>query len=195
MPGMPRTAPWLDTMTIRPLPAARIAGSEFAGEPNRSEEVGGEDLLPRAHRDLLQRAHAGDPGVVHEAERRADGVEDHAGGSRDRVVVVEVELDADQPRVRRTPRPCAARSRSSPSAGERIAATTVQPAPVEMRRRREAEPARRAGDDDAARLSHRRLRTARRPAGASTSGRPSGCALCQPLQMPGKYGPGCPAFS
>ena len=69
MAGMPRMAPWLETMTIRPRPAARIAGSELLGEPDWPEEVRGEDLLPHAHRHLLEAADAGDTGVVHETVR------------------------------------------------------------------------------------------------------------------------------
>ena len=101
---------------------------ELTGQPHGPEEVGREHRLPDRLRHLLEAPDAGDAGVVHDAVRSADPLEDLAGGR------TRPTLGRRRRGGRRSGggssvgAPVSARSRSSPSSGERMAATTVHPA-------------------------------------------------------------------
>ncbi len=191
--GMPRIAPWLETSTIRPRPAARIAGSSSwvsrTGPKKLVEKICSHVVIGH----LLEAADAGDTGVVHEAVRRPRPCR----GSR----AAAAAIDAGSSRSSRTPTsrgssaaaPVAPRSRSRrrrASASRRPPSTRA----VEVGGGGQAEAARRPVTTT---LRASAIAAPQRPpsAGGSTSGRPSGCALCHPAQIPGKYGPGWPSSS
>ena len=126
MAGMPRMAPWLDTSTIRPRPAARIDGiSAFVSRtgPKRLVEnicsqvsMGISSMLPTPR----------DAGVVHDAVGRPDALDDLGRRRRDGLVVVEVEPDRDEARVvvrRPRPRPAGEQGRVRGCASRRARST------------------------------------------------------------------------
>ena len=159
---MPRTPPWLETTTMRPRPAARIDGQQRLGERHRAEEVGAKHLLPQLESASPRRIPtAAMPALCTSASGAPTASID---------AFAAAAIDAGSSRSSRTPikrgssaaAPVAARSAPVPrraSASRRRRATPR----VEVGRGRQPESAGRAGDDDAARLSHPdRLRTVRR---------------------------------
>ena len=149
-------------------------GQQGPGEPNGSEEVRREDLVPHVGRQLFEAADAGHARVVHDPVGCADGVADLGCGLSDRCRVVEVEPDRDEPgiigaraggraQVLEPDGRGAHRGYDGPALG------------VEVGGRGHAEPPRCAGHDR--RFGRHPPSTPQRPpsAGASTCGRPD-CA-------------------
>src|SRR5262245_40236793 len=126
MAGMPRTPPWLDTTTIRPRPAARIAGSSSwvsrIGPNTLVEKIwadtaaGISSTQPTAATPALWTTASGAPTASRIA--RAPAVID-AGSSRSSRTVTSRGSSAAAP--------VAARRRSRAASGERTAATTRHP--------------------------------------------------------------------
>ena len=141
---------------------------QFLGQPDRSEEVRREDLLPRRSSAALRGSRRRRRRRCARGRRGAPTVSRITRAARrDRVRVVEVEADADRGGDRRAPRRCAARSRSRPH--RRASASPRPPSnPARWRCAAVARPSPRDAPviDDAARLSHRPLRTGAPSAGA-----------------------------
>ena len=132
------------------------------------------------------------PRVVHEAVRRPHGGLDLPAGRGDRLWIIEVETDADQTWV------IASGSGEGPKSLKTLVGCPHggQHGPagaVEVRGRGQTKTAGRAGDDDAAVVSH----YPHRPplADDDTCGRPLDWPLSQPDQMPAEYGPVWPFCS
>ena len=127
--GIPRSVPSLDTMTIRPRRAERIAGSSRRVRRTGPKRLVREHVFDDVDRHLLHGTDAGDAGVVDDPIRRPDAIEDHRGGLIDRRRVIEVEAHSDQTLfVERCPEPfgeplhpdigCAHRRHDRPAAVE-----------------------------------------------------------------------------
>ena len=181
----------LDTSTIRPRPAARIAGSSSRVSRTGPKKLVEKHLLPRRLGHLLEAADAGDPGVVHDPVRGADALEDLRRRRGDRRRGRRSRAGRRRAGRRRSPAPVRARSRSSPSSGARIAATTVQPS--RCRWAAVASPSPRDAPVTTT-LRASATRGSQRPpsAGGSTSADRRAGRVMNSDQMPGKYGPGCP---
>ena len=128
-------------------------GQQRSRELDGPEQIGGEDLRPRAARHVLEAACCSDPGVVHEdvgcTDRRFDGLRRFG----DRRRVVQVELHAEQARIVGACTGLRAQA-LEPRVDRTHGGDHPPPELVEMRCGRETEPARRTGDDDAPRRGY-----------------------------------------
>src|SRR5262245_18821513 len=126
MPGMPWTAPWLDTTTIRPRPAARIAGSSA-----RVRRTGPKKLVEKTCSHTSIGSSSRQPTAATPALWTSP-----SGAPPARISSAAAATEAGSSRSRRTPTsrgspaaaPVAARRRARPSSGDRMAASTAHPA-------------------------------------------------------------------
>ena len=96
------------------------------GERDRTQDAGGEHVLPQRNIGLLHHSGRGDPRVVHKRKGRADGLLDRLGGAA--IDACPTGRAARRSTGRRhLAAPVASRSSAIPWSGVRIAATTRHP--------------------------------------------------------------------